>query len=193
MADERIKVLVHHTGYFVTQDNGNLKFDGEITEWSCDPDLWSYFGILASVKDLGHIDIKELWYSLGGALVVPDRLELLTDDRGAMHMLNIARLNDEVHLYVVHNTMEPDIIEMIEGEVGREMEEGEGEVQPEVGTQMEEVHGHGDGEQVDREMKEGDGEQVGREMEEGEGEVQLEVGTQVEEVQGHGDGLLYTE
>ncbi|XP_017410225.1 uncharacterized protein LOC108322594 [Vigna angularis] len=61
-------------------------------------------------------------------------------------------------------------------QVGREMKEGEGEVQPEVGTQMEEVQGHGDGEQV------------GREMEEGEGEVQVEVGTQMEEVQGHGDG-----
>ncbi|KOM36641.1 hypothetical protein LR48_Vigan03g002200 [Vigna angularis] len=102
-----------------------------------------------------------------------------------MHILNIARLNDEVPLYVVHNTMEPDIIENIDwvdgdvndevhvvrqveegkgdGEVGREMEDGEGEVQPEVGTQMEEVQGHGDSEQV------------GRQMEEGEGEVQPDV------------------
>ncbi|KOM31792.1 hypothetical protein LR48_Vigan01g134800 [Vigna angularis] len=44
-------------------------------------------------------------------------------------------------------------------QVGREMKEGDGEVQPEVRTQMEEVQGHGDGEQVGREVEEGDGEQ----------------------------------
>ncbi|XP_017438065.1 uncharacterized protein LOC108344109 [Vigna angularis] len=61
------------------------------------------------------------------------------------------------------------------------MEEGEGEVQPEVGTQMEEVQGHGDGEQV------------GREMEEGEGEGQAEVGTQMEEGEGQNHGELDVE
>ncbi|KOM55179.1 hypothetical protein LR48_Vigan10g107100 [Vigna angularis] len=136
--DERIKVVVHHCGHFVSDDNRNLKFDGEIVEWSCDPHLGCYFGILALVKDLGHIDIKELWYSLGGKSVVPDKLELLIYDRGVMHMLNIAKLNDEVHLYVVHNTMEPQIIEMIDWVDGDVNEEGdvarqvEGEV--EVGT-----------------------------------------------------------
>ncbi|KOM37783.1 hypothetical protein LR48_Vigan03g116500 [Vigna angularis] len=157
---ELIKVVVHHCGHFVSDDNGNLKFDGEIAKWSCDPDLWCYFGILASVKDLGYIDIKELRYSLGGQSVVSDRLKLLTDDKGAMHMLNITRLNDEVHLNVVHNTMEPQIIEMIdwvdddvndEGDVARKVEgEAEGEVhgedegqvegEAEVGTEMEEGH-----------------------------------------------------
>ncbi|KOM26481.1 hypothetical protein LR48_Vigan277s000100 [Vigna angularis] len=141
--DERIKVVVHHCVHFVSDDNGNLKFDGEIAKWSCDPNLWCYFAILASAKDLGYIDIKELWYSLGGQSVVPDRLELLTDDRGAMHMLNIARLNDEVHLYVVHNNMEPQITEMIdwvdgdvndEGDVARQVE---GEVHSEVEGQVE--------------------------------------------------------
>ncbi|KOM31803.1 hypothetical protein LR48_Vigan01g135900 [Vigna angularis] len=243
---EHIKVVVHHCGHFVSDENGNFKFDDKIAEWSCDPDLWCYFGILASVKDLGYIDIKELWYSLGGHSVVADRLELLTDDRGVMHMLNIARLNDEVHLYVVHNTMEPEIIEMIdwvdgdvndevdvarevEGEpdevdVAREVEgepegevhgdveghcedevEGEGDVQPEVGTEMEEGHcedeveGEGQADvhpQVGTEMEEGhcedevEGEgqadvhpKVGTEMEEGhcEAEVETQVGTELEE------------
>ncbi|WVY90648.1 hypothetical protein V8G54_036162 [Vigna mungo] len=171
MADERIKVVVHHTGHFVTQDNGNLKFDGEIAEWPRDLDLWSYFGILASVKALGHIEIKEIWYSLGGQTVVPDRLELLIDDRGVMHMLNIERLNDEVHLYVVHNTMEPDIIEMIDWI--------DGDVNDEVHIARQVEEGKGDG---DDDFGDGDDEQVGREIEEGEGEVQPEVGTQMEEL-----------
>ncbi|WVZ06211.1 hypothetical protein V8G54_019557 [Vigna mungo] len=170
MDDECIKVVVHNIGHFVSDENGNLKFDGEIVEWSCDPNLWSYFGILASVKDLGHIDVKELWYSLGSQSVVLDRLELLSDDRGVMCMLNIARLNDEDHLYVVHNTMEPQIIEMIdwvdgdvdaEGDVARKVEEGEGDV---------DAQGDGDAE-------------VGRQMEEGDSDVAKEM----QDVVGDGD------
>ncbi|WVZ12442.1 hypothetical protein V8G54_016972 [Vigna mungo] len=176
-----------YTGY------GNLIFDGEITEWSVDPDLWCYFGILASIKVLGHVNIKELWYSLGGVSIVKDRLELLTDDTGVMHMLNIARLNDEVHLYVVHNRIEPDIIEMIDWV--------DGEVEAEVGTQMKEVEVEavGDADIVGRgldeaelgtEIKEvqGDGvaAEVGGEMEEAEGDVEAELGTEIEEVQGDG-------
>ncbi|WVZ23607.1 hypothetical protein V8G54_002151 [Vigna mungo] len=150
------------SGHYVNDDNGQLKFDGEIAEWSCDPDLWSYFGIVAFAKELGHMDVKELWYSLGGHSMDLDRLELLTDDRGVMHMLNIARLNDEVHLYVVHNMMEPKIIQMIDwvsdGEVRTEMvegkgeaHEGDGEVHTEVGTKM--VEGEGDAHEGDEEAE----------------------------------------
>ncbi|WVY90703.1 hypothetical protein V8G54_036217 [Vigna mungo] len=183
MDEERIKVVVHHTGHFVSDDNENLKFDGERVKWSCDPELWNYFGIVASIKDLGHMDVKELWYRLGGLSVDPDRLELLTDDRGAMHMLNLTRLNDEVHLYVVHNTMEPEIIETIDwvGDVATQVEEGEvigdGEVQREM------VEGESDGEvhtEVRTEMVEGEGEgliQVRIEMRYGDGHT--EVGTKM--------------
>ncbi|KOM34522.1 hypothetical protein LR48_Vigan02g067200 [Vigna angularis] len=108
------------------------------------------------------MDIKELWYGLGGQSVDPDRLELLTDDRGAMHMLNIARLNDEVHLYVVHNMMEPEIIEMIDWVGGQVDDEGH------VATQVEEVEVVGDGE-------------LGTEMVEGEGDAH--------EIEGDGEGF----
>ncbi|WVZ00607.1 hypothetical protein V8G54_026676 [Vigna mungo] len=136
MDEEQIKIVVHHTGKFLTDDNGVFKFDGEIAKWRCDADLLSYFGIVASIKELGHMDIKELWYGLGGQSVHPDRLELLTDDKGVMHMLNIARLNDEVHLYVVHNMGEPQIIEFIDWVGG---EEG-------YGVDVE-VHTEGDGQE----------------------------------------------
>jgi len=46
--------------------------------------------------------------------VLEDRLELLTDDKGVMHMVNLVRLNGVVHLYVVHKMTEPEIIEAIE-------------------------------------------------------------------------------
>ncbi|WVZ25006.1 hypothetical protein V8G54_003550 [Vigna mungo] len=76
-----------------------------------------------------------------------------------MHMLNIARLNDEVHLYVVHNTMEPEIIEMIDWVGGHVQDEGD------VATQVEEGEVVGDGEMM-------------------EGEEIIEVGTKM----GYGDG-----
>jgi len=47
--------------------------------------------------------------------VLKDRLELLTDDKGVMHMVNLVRLNCVVHLYVVHKMTKPEIIEAIEG------------------------------------------------------------------------------
>ncbi|WVY90437.1 hypothetical protein V8G54_035951 [Vigna mungo] len=138
MDDERIKIVVHHSGHFVNDDNGDSKFDGEIAEWFCDADFMSYFGIVASVKELGHMNVKELWYGLGGQSVHPDRLELLTDDKGAMQMLNIGRLNDEVHLYVVHNMVEPQIIEMIEWVGSEAADEG-----VEVHTEGDAQEGHG--------------------------------------------------
>ncbi|XP_052725933.1 uncharacterized protein LOC128194388 [Vigna angularis] len=150
------------------------------------------------------MDIKELWYGLGGEFVDLDRLELLTDDRGAMHMLNIVRLNDEVHLYVVHNMMEPEIIEMIDwvgdGQLGTEMVEGEGdahkgdgEVHTEVGIEMVEGEGdahEGDGEdhtEVGTKMVEGEGDAHEGEGDayKGDGEDHTDVGTKM--VEGEGD------
>ncbi|WVY98287.1 hypothetical protein V8G54_030438 [Vigna mungo] len=162
MDEERIKIVVHHTGKFLTNDNGVFRFDGEIAEWSVDADLLSYFGIVVSVKELGHMDIKELWYGLGGKSVHPDRLELLTDDKGAMHMLNIGRLNNEVHLHMVYNMVEPQIIKFIDW-VGGEEDYG---VDVEVQT-------------------EGDGQEGGEVQVEGVegGEVQVEGGEVEDEVQ----------
>ncbi|WVZ25425.1 hypothetical protein V8G54_003969 [Vigna mungo] len=135
MDEERIKIVVHHTGHFVSDDNRQLKFGGQRAEWSCDPDLLSYFAIVASIKELGHMDVKELW------------------------------LNDEVHLYVVHNTTEPEIIEMIDWVGGHVEDEGHGATQVEKG----EVVGDGDG---------------ATQVEEGEGEGIIEVETEM----GNGDG-----
>jgi len=38
----------------------------------------------------------------------------LSDDRGACHMVNIATLNGQVHLYVVHRVDEPQVVNMLE-------------------------------------------------------------------------------
>ncbi|QCD82254.1 hypothetical protein DEO72_LG2g2589 [Vigna unguiculata] len=57
--------------------------------------------------------------AISGGSVLEDRLELLSDDHGAMHMVTIARILGEVHLFVVHRMCdEPQIIEMLEYNVG---------------------------------------------------------------------------
>jgi len=58
-----------------------------------------YFEVIAGLKELGHVALNELWYSLEGGSVLEDRLELLCDDKGVTHMANLARLNGVVHLY----------------------------------------------------------------------------------------------
>ncbi|WVY90140.1 hypothetical protein V8G54_035654 [Vigna mungo] len=101
------------------------------------------------------MDIKELWYSLGGQSVHPDRLELLTDDKGVMHMLNIVRLNDEVHLYAVYNMVEPEIIEMIDWVGGQVDDEGDVATQVEEGDEDTEVHNEGEGDAQEGDAQEG--------------------------------------
>lgn len=46
--------------------------------------------------------------------MLEDNLELLFDDTSAMHMVNIARLNDQVHLFMEHTLSKPHVIEMLE-------------------------------------------------------------------------------
>ncbi|WVY97653.1 hypothetical protein V8G54_029804 [Vigna mungo] len=108
---------------------------------------------MAILKEMGYRNVKDLGYSLGGP-VLEDRLELLSDDKGACHVVNIAIMNGEAHLFVVHMVSEPNYIHMLEyhsqpelGEVqGGEVDGGEVEVgdievgQVEVGeVQVDEV------------------------------------------------------
>ncbi|KAG2402611.1 uncharacterized protein HKW66_Vig0238080 [Vigna angularis] len=73
---------------------------GETSRFMFDPDVWSYFVVVSVVKSLGYHGFKDMWYSVGGASVLDDKLESLCDDIAAMHMVNLARLNGE--LVVIH-------------------------------------------------------------------------------------------
>ncbi|WVZ25593.1 hypothetical protein V8G54_004137 [Vigna mungo] len=124
--DDKFDVVFHHGGKFMK--NGSLKYEGESTTFSFDPDVWSYFIIVDVVKRLGYEGFKELWYYVGGGSVLENRLELLTNDTGAMHMINLPRLNGQVHLFVVHLVSEPEIIYLLENACH---DIGEGEVEGE--------------------------------------------------------------
>ncbi|WVZ13156.1 hypothetical protein V8G54_017686 [Vigna mungo] len=143
-----------------------------------DPDVWSYFIVVSVVKSLGYDGFKELWFSVGCGPILDDRLEPLSDDVGAMHMVNLATLNGQVHLYVVHNVYEAEVIQMIEYNVdeaeveggdpkGNEFGEGAEVVVEEAEMIETEVEG-GDAERTEDlkvqgkelEVEEGDGEEV---------------------------------
>ncbi|WVZ25187.1 hypothetical protein V8G54_003731 [Vigna mungo] len=132
------------------------KYEGLIETLVFDSDVWSYFVVVSVVKSLGYDGFKELWYSVGCGPILEDRLEALTDDVGAMQMVTLAHLNGRVHMYVVHNVSEDEVIDMIEfnvdegcedvgGDDERIADEGiadEGVAEEEVVVgQAEEVHG----------------------------------------------------
>ncbi|XP_014511812.1 uncharacterized protein LOC106770522 [Vigna radiata var. radiata] len=121
-----MEVVIHHGGKFIKE--GCPKYEGHIDTMLFDPDVWSYFVVVSVVKSLGYDGFKELWFSVGCGPVLDDRLEPLCDDVGAMRMVNLATLNGQVHLYVVHNVSEAEVIQMIEYNV----DEGGDEDVPQV-------------------------------------------------------------
>ncbi|WVZ25831.1 hypothetical protein V8G54_004375 [Vigna mungo] len=99
MANSDVEVVFHHVGKF--QNNGTFSYHyGQTITLNIDPDQWSYFEILSILKEMGYRNVKELWYSLGRGLVSEDCLELLSDDKGGCHLVNIAMLNGQAHVYV---------------------------------------------------------------------------------------------
>ncbi|WVZ04008.1 hypothetical protein V8G54_024814 [Vigna mungo] len=184
-------------------NEGCLKYEGESDTMYFDPDKWSYFVVVSVVKALGYDGFKDLWYSVGCGLVLDDKLEALCDDVGAMHMVNLANLSGQVHLYVVHIVSEPDVIHMIEynvdegdEEVALEMHEG-GECAM-LDERTEEDDGGGECERIKVDVGEGDiievdfGEGDSREDDEGhvEGDiVEVDEGGNVDVDEAHDDNI----
>jgi len=163
---DHFEVVVHYRGHFIS--NEKLEYDGETITWFCSPDTWGYFEVIVGLKELGHVALKELWYCLGGGSVLKDRLDLLCDDKRAMHIVNLTRLNGVVHLYVVHEMTIPEILNMIEGA-------SIGAVGPFEVNDVDHCVNEGD------EHGDGLGEVVGKDGDEGKGDVTTEV------VLGNGD------
>jgi len=117
MSDDRFDVVVHHNGIFV-QNRGLHYMNGEKSTWSCDPDRWSYFEVVNAIKEIGYVNIKGMWYA------VERVLHLLLEDNGAINMVNVARRNGEVYLFVVHGVDEAEIVDGVDEEkVGNNMDE----------------------------------------------------------------------
>lgn len=48
-----------------------------------------------------------MWYSIRGGSKLEEWLEPICDDTSAMYMVNLDRLNGQVHVFVVHVVYEP--------------------------------------------------------------------------------------
>ncbi|XP_052734159.1 uncharacterized protein LOC128196696 [Vigna angularis] len=133
--EENFQVVFHHGGKFINE--GKLNYEGESTTLLFDPNMWSYFLVVSVMKGLDYDGFKELWYCVGGGSVLENRLEPLLDDIGAMHMITLARLNGEVHLFVVHTVFEPDVIHLLEyaSQNTGEVETVEGECEQQGGAE----------------------------------------------------------
>ncbi|WVZ26613.1 hypothetical protein V8G54_005157 [Vigna mungo] len=186
------EVVFHHGGKILK--DVKLKYEGgETSRFTFDPNVWSYFVIVSVVKSLGYHDFKELWYSVGGASVLDDKLECLCDDTAAMHVVNLARLNGEAHVFVTHLVDEAEVIHMVIGvdddeeqvEVETVMEEEVYGVE-EVGGVLEELGGEEEEMAVMEEVEvEAVMEEEGHRVEQAQTRVDGEV--EVEKVGGHGE------
>jgi len=104
--DEEFEVAFHHGGKFLS--DGKLRYEyEESTTLSFNPDMWSFYVVLSLIKGLMYVRENKLWFFVGGVSVLDDRLQLLCDNSGAMHIVNIARLNGQVNLFVEHTLSEP--------------------------------------------------------------------------------------
>ncbi|XP_022642195.1 uncharacterized protein LOC111242577 [Vigna radiata var. radiata] len=125
MSVERFQVVVHHGGTLI-KDVPFKYIGGEITYWEVDPDKWCYFGIVGSLKEMGYMQVSELYYN------VQHVLHKLYDDKEAMTMLKVAHYLGKVNLFVVHGVDNPEVVEndvndvlyLCEGPVDSEAEVG---------------------------------------------------------------------
>jgi len=78
---------------------------GFTNDWSCDPDTWGYFEVLNTLKSMGYLAVKELWYA------VDRQLQLLYDDNWLINMVNVVKRIGEVHLFVVHIVLEVVVVD----------------------------------------------------------------------------------
>ena len=70
-----------------------------------------FFEIKGKLKEMGYHAVKELWYKVGKGSVLQNKLKLLCDDKGALHMADIARRNGNVHLFIVHIVSEAEVVD----------------------------------------------------------------------------------
>ncbi|KAI5433071.1 hypothetical protein KIW84_020383 [Lathyrus oleraceus] len=108
--EKMFKCVVHHSGEFAREFANFTKsvYQGLEAIWDVDSDYWSYFEILAMLKDLGYPTVNKLWYydEMNACDIV-----LLEDEKGTKRMQIIAVMTRECHLYVTHPVSQPDNLE----------------------------------------------------------------------------------
>jgi len=95
-------VLVLHHGVFFNEFH-HAAYNGVETVLECEPDYWSYFSILSTIKRLGYPMVRSLWYHDPNLV---DDLIRLRNDNGCRRMMEIGEMYERVHLFVEHTVGE---------------------------------------------------------------------------------------
>jgi len=105
--DQVFQCVLHHAEDLSSFNDPEYVGLEEILD--CDPDFFSYFALLTTLKRLGYISLKSLWYF---DPTMEDGMIPLNSNIGCRRMQNIAYQFDKVHLYVVHPMSQPEIGEL---------------------------------------------------------------------------------
>jgi hypothetical protein len=103
--DQVFQCVLHHAGDISCFNDPEYVGPEEILD--CDPDFFSYFALLATLKYLGYVSLTSLWYF---DPVLEDGMVRLNSDIGCRRMQNIAYQFDKVHLYAIHPLSQPEIV-----------------------------------------------------------------------------------
>ncbi|KEH19777.1 hypothetical protein MTR_8g468230 [Medicago truncatula] len=103
--DQIFECVVHHAGEFSCFMDPS--YEGLVETLDCDPDVFSYFALLATLKRLGYVSLNSLWYFDPS---MEDGMIPLNSDVGCRRMQSIAYEYDRVHLFDVHPMSQPDIV-----------------------------------------------------------------------------------
>jgi len=103
--DEIFECVIHHAGDFSSFMNPD--YVAPVETLDCDPDFFSYFALLSTLKRCGYVSITSLHY-FDPAL--EDGYIPLNNDSGCRRMHYIALQYERVHLYAVHPMTQPDVV-----------------------------------------------------------------------------------
>jgi len=148
MCDDRFEVVVHHGGYFERNEVRWSYSNGLTSTLACDPDRWSYFEIMGILREMGYVNIKDLWYNVSRSEVLENNLKNLTDDMSAMQMVRFARRNGQVHMYVNHSISEAEVVDNFLEYFPEEVVAKIGTTNVEVQAEVDGHSGCGDGDHI---------------------------------------------
>jgi len=103
--DQIFECVVHHARDFSSFMDPD--YVGPVETLDCDPNFFSYFALLSTLKNCGYVSLKSLWYH---DPTMEDEFIPLNNDSGCRRMRSIALQYDRVHLYVVHPMSQPDVV-----------------------------------------------------------------------------------
>ncbi|RHN41080.1 hypothetical protein MtrunA17_Chr8g0362211 [Medicago truncatula] len=105
--DQLFECVLHHAWDLSCFSDPEYVGPEEVLD--CNSDFFSYFALLSTLKGLGYISLKSLWYFDPS---LEDGMVALNNDLGCRRMQSIAYEFDKVHLYVVHPMSQPEIVEL---------------------------------------------------------------------------------